>query len=81
MGTKAKRQKSAEWVSRHMKCAMNADQARAKQVDPRMQQLNSALKLVGGVVKDHSWMQQNDPNRQLQHALEVLVHLTTIRGE
>jgi len=60
---------ASQWISRTCAFADTAEEVSVQMSTPQMQALLSALQLVGQVVGDVVWMEENDPERKLEGAL------------
>jgi hypothetical protein len=79
MPAKSQRPVAVDWVSKNMKFASEAEMARTQLSHPSAQRLQAALKLLGEVCQDQSWMSERDPARKLDQAMEILVQLTRVK--
>lgn len=70
-----------EWFnSSHRRVEAN-ELARARMDEPQARSLQAALRLLSQVARDDEWMRANDGQRMLDHALWILVELTTPKGK
>ena len=64
------------WTARTCRLVRDDDELREFVMTPEAQALLQAVKLVGSVVQNQSWMDQSDPNGRLKGVLEELIHAT-----
>ena len=69
------------WTTRTCRLVHDDEELREFVQMPETQSLLQAIQLVGSVVSNQAWMDQNDPNGRLKHALEELIHATSTRQE
>jgi hypothetical protein len=78
MSQREKMPRTTRWVREARAYPQSPEQAHASLQHPTMQQLRTALQILGAASRDVAWMQENDPHNELRQAMEIVVRLTSL---
>lgn len=74
-------EQAQKWIRTMTRFGQHAEMLQTQQQHPSMQNLFKAIELVGATLKDHHWVLNNDPDRNLDQVLTTLIKLTNPKDE